>query len=175
MKPIKADIGPPRGGLDPGDDGPLARPVFGLVAGVEEAAVFGHLTSKEAQGQCAKCHSVDRKPDGNVVVNWTPGPLDGETERITRYAHSPHFGVVGKTGCLTCHVIDDKAKYLASYAAPGPVPATSNFRPMPHNLCADCHTSKSAGENCLQCHTYHVEPIPMRFLRTGISGGKVGR
>lgn len=33
----EADIGPPRGGLDPGDNLALARPAFDLVAGLEEA------------------------------------------------------------------------------------------------------------------------------------------
>ncbi|MBT5894529.1 MAG: hypothetical protein HOH61_01415 [Rhodospirillaceae bacterium] len=136
------------------------------------AAVFKSLTGKNAQGSCAKCHSVDERPDGSKQVNWGPRAIGQVHDRLTAFSHAPHFGVVGAKGCLTCHQIDDKAKYQASYAQPDPKKIASNFSPLPRAVCTDCHNAKFAGETCLTCHNYHAGRIETPFLTTKIPDHK---
>ena len=80
------------------------------------AAVFDNLASKDAQGSCTKCHSVDGlgvdrlgvdglKGKGRVV-NFSPTSVATKQGRFTRFIHEPHFGVIGDRGCLTCHSLD---------------------------------------------------------------------
>ncbi len=135
-------------------------------------AVFKSLTGKNAQGSCTKCHSVDSSPAGAKQVNWGPRPVKQTTDRLTAFSHAPHFGVVGAKGCLTCHQIDEKAKYQQSYAQPDPAKFASNFSPLPRAVCADCHNPEFAGETCLTCHNYHAGLIETPFLATRIPGYK---
>ncbi len=135
-------------------------------------AVFMSLTHKNAQGGCTKCHSVDVKPTGGKQVNWRPRAVGQGKDRLTAFSHAPHFGVVGVKGCLTCHRIDENAKYQASYAQPDAAKFSSNFSPLPRSVCVDCHNTKLAGETCLTCHNYHVGLIEAPFLTTKIPGHK---
>ena len=131
-------------------------------------AVFRSLSGKNAQGTCAKCHSVDAKPGGGKQLNWGPRAVGQVKDRLTSFSHAPHFGVVGANGCFTCHQIDDQAKYQASYAQPDAENFASNFKPLPRGVCVDCHNTKFAGETCLTCHNYHAGLIETPFLATKI-------
>ena len=89
------------------------------------AAVFDNLASKDAQGSCTKCHSVDGlgvdglKGKGRVV-NFSPTSVATKQGRFTRFIHEPHFGVIGDRGCLTCHSLDKgQATDAAATAKPG--------------------------------------------------------
>lgn len=66
-------------------------------------AVFDFLTGKDAQGSCAKCHSVDDIPDNGRMVNFSPPSVKTKQGRFTHFVHEPHFGIMDKRGCLTCH------------------------------------------------------------------------
>jgi hypothetical protein len=141
-------------------------------AGGSGEAVFKSLTGKNAQGGCTKCHSVDPRPGGGKQVNWGPRAVGQVKDRLTAFSHAPHFGVVGAKGCLTCHQIDEKAKYQASYAQPDAAKFASNFSPLPRAVCVDCHNTKFAGETCLTCHNYHIGLIETPFLTTKFPGHK---
>ena len=67
------------------------------------AAVFDFLTSKDAQGSCTKCHSIDDIQGKGRVVNFSPLSVESKQGRFTRFIHEPHFGIIGNRGCLTCH------------------------------------------------------------------------
>ena len=84
------------------------------------AAVFDFLTSKDAQGSCTKCHSVDGLKGRGRVVNFSPTSVEAKKGRFTRFIHEPHFGVIGDRGCLTCHSLgENQAREAAATAMPG--------------------------------------------------------
>ena len=49
------------------------------------AAVFDFLTSKDAQGSCTKCHSVDDIRGKGRVVNFSPISVDEQTGTLHEF------------------------------------------------------------------------------------------
>ena len=88
------------------------------------AAVFDFLTSKDAQGSCTKCHSVDDIQGKGRVVNFSPPSVESKQGRFTNFIHEPHFGILENRGCLTCHNLEKGRPYLKSYEQGNP----QNFR-----------------------------------------------
>ena len=70
------------------------------------AAVFDFLTSKDAQGSCTKCHSVDDFQNKGRIVNFSPASVESKQGRFTTFVHEPHFGIMDNRGCLTCHSLE---------------------------------------------------------------------
>lgn len=70
-------------------------------------AVFDFLTSKDAQGACTKCHSVDDIPGKGRVVNFSQPSAETKQGSFTHFIHEPHFGIIGNRGCLTCHNLEN--------------------------------------------------------------------
>ena len=123
------------------------------------SAVFDVLTNKDAQGSCVKCHSIDAT-DGNARrVNFAPLTVDNKKGQFTRFIHEPHFGVIGNRGCLTCHTLEDGRTYLKSYEQSNPKSFAPEFSAVKKDLCQTCHTSGKARQDCLQCHSYHVNDV----------------
>jgi len=120
------------------------------------AAVFNALTSKDAQGSCTKCHSVDEIQSKGRVVNFSPPSADSKKGQFTHFIHEPHFGIMADRGCLTCHSIEKDRPYLKSYEQGNPKSFTSNFGTVEKELCQTCHNSSMARQDCLTCHKYHV-------------------
>ncbi|MFN0219560.1 MAG: hypothetical protein ACKVP4_12195 [Hyphomicrobium sp.] len=71
------------------------------------ASVFDFLTSKDAQGSCTKCHSVDDIQGKGRVVNFSPTSIKSKQGRFTNFIHEPHFGIMENRGCLTCHKLEN--------------------------------------------------------------------
>jgi hypothetical protein len=141
------------------------------------AAVFDFLTSKDAQGSCTKCHSVDDIRGKGRVVNFSPPTVAGKRGRFTNFIHEPHFQAVGigqrigileNHGCLTCHVLEKGAPYLKSYEQGNPKNFVSNFGGVKKDLCQTCHTSSTARQDCLLCHKYHVNGVNTPIMNTKI-------
>jgi hypothetical protein len=141
------------------------------------AAVFDFLTSKDAQGSCTKCHSVDDIRGKGRVVNFSPPSVAGKRGRFTNFIHEPHFQAVGigqrigileNHGCLTCHVLEKGAPYLKSYEQGNPKNFVSNFGGVKKDLCQTCHTSSTARQDCLLCHKYHVNGVNTPIMNTKI-------
>ncbi len=132
------------------------------------AAVFDFLTSKDAQGSCAKCHSVDDIRGKGRVVNFSPPSVKNKQGRFTNFIHEPHFGVMEKRGCLTCHDIEKGRPYLKSYEQGNPHNFVSNFGAVKKELCQTCHTSSMARQDCLLCHKYHVNGVVTPIINTRI-------
>ena len=127
------------------------------------AAVFDFLTSKDAQGSCTKCHSVDDIRGKGRLVNFSPPSVESKRGRFTNFIHEPHFSVMEKRtgilenrGCLTCHSLEKGRPYLKSYEQGNPQSFASNFGAVKKDLCQACHTSTMASQGCLLCHKYHV-------------------
>ena len=132
------------------------------------AAVFDVLTGKDAQGSCTKCHSVDDVPGKGRFVNFSPPSVESKQGRFTNFIHEPHFGVVEKRGCLTCHSLEKGRPYLQSYEQGNPKNFTSNFGAVKKDLCQTCHTSSMARQDCLLCHKYHVHGVITPIMNTKI-------
>ena len=120
-------------------------------------ALFKSLAAPKAPGFCIKCHSVDGRSDGNLVVNWLPArPVQNE-HPFTKFSHRSHFSLLDQRGCLDCHRVNHKAEYQKAFENnTAPEKFTSNFAPMNKAVCTACHTPDGAGDNCLKCHEYHV-------------------
>ena len=141
------------------------------------AAVFDFLTSKDAQGSCTKCHSVDDIQGKGRVVNFSPPSVESKQGRFTNFIHEPHFQAVGigqrigileNRGCLTCHNLEKGRPYLKSYEQGNPQNFVSNFGEVKKDLCQTCHTSSTARQDCLLCHKYHVNGVITPIMNTKI-------
>ncbi len=132
--------------------------------------VFDRLTGKDAQGKCAKCHSVDSGDGDSLKINWSPFSVTNSLERFTKFSHEPHFGLFGEKGCVACHEINGAAKYQQTYKANDPKVFASNFKPVEQQVCTVCHQKTAAGEGCLLCHIYHVENISTPIMQTKLPG-----
>jgi cytochrome c1 len=137
------------------------------------AAVFDYLTSKDAQGSCTKCHSVDDIQGRGRVVNFSPPSVASKQGRFTNFIHEPHFGILenrvgmrDNRGCLTCHNLEKGRPYLKSYEQGNPQNFASNFGAVKKDLCQTCHTSSMARQDCLTCHKYHVNGAITPIMNT---------
>ena len=134
------------------------------------AAVFDYLASKDAQGSCTKCHSVDDIPGKGRAVNFSPPSIESKQGRFTKFVHEPHFGALNNKndGCLTCHNLEKGRPYLKSYEQGDPQTFVSNFGAVKKELCQTCHTSSMARQDCLLCHKYHVNDVITPLIDTKI-------
>jgi hypothetical protein len=66
------------------------------------------LATSEADGKCAKCHSVDITPDARQV-NWHQKRRDLKQRGFTRYVHRPHLIQPKLRDCVACHSLDGPA------------------------------------------------------------------
>jgi len=132
------------------------------------APVFDMLSDKQAQGQCAKCHSVDGVRGENRSVNWKPFKVLRSSKKFTKFSHEPHFGQFKDKGCLACHVVDSDAKYTDTYKSLDPKVFVSNFKPVKQQQCSECHQPKIAGQTCILCHVYHMDNVITPILTTRI-------
>jgi len=132
------------------------------------AAVFDFLTSKDAQGSCTKCHSVDDIQGKGRIVNFSPPSAETKRGRFTNFIHEPHFGVTQNRGCLTCHNLEENRPYLKSYEQGNPHIFTSNFGAVNKDLCQTCHATNKVRQDCLTCHKYHVNGVISPIINTKI-------
>ena len=132
------------------------------------AAVFDYLTSKDAQGSCTKCHSVDDIKSKGRLVNFAPLSIESKQGRFTNFIHEPHFGTMDDRGCLTCHTIEKGRPYLKSYEQGNQQNFASNFGAVKKDLCQTCHTASKARQDCLTCHKYHVNGVITPIMNTKI-------
>lgn len=137
----------------------MGRPQGGLAE-----PVIRMLTKKGAPGQCAKCHSIDKTDTGALTVNWMPVSPADTLGDFTRFSHEPHFSIMDDRGCLTCHDLNPKADYAATYGTYDPAVFQSNFNPIEQASCRQCHTAEASGEDCQLCHAYHISVIDTKHM-----------
>ncbi|MEC9356937.1 MAG: hypothetical protein VX836_03585 [Pseudomonadota bacterium] len=118
----------------------------------------------QAPGACTQCHSIDAvttmhadaPPSVVRMVQWKPRAAVSYEHHFTEFDHSKHFSMVGDSGCTTCHRLDAEAPYAESFDDQDPHSFASNFTPIEQTVCLDCHQAERAGDNCTQCHRYHI-------------------
>lgn len=139
-------------------------------------AIFERLSDPKAPGRCAKCHSVDRRPDKGFRINWRAGSGSAPGDRLTRFRHGPHLTLTsGRDGCATCHKFDRDADYAASFDDRDPGSFASNFASIDRGTCAGCHTPDKAGSACTQCHNYHGTEPRSQAVTTRMRDDAMGR
>ncbi len=144
----------------------LTGPKATLGAANPAAEVFDALTGKDAQGSCAKCHSVDAVKGRGRTINFPPLSVAMKQGRFTRFVHEPHFNVVGKRGCMTCHNLEKDRPYLKGYEQGDPLKFQTEFSPVKKETCKTCHAEGRARQDCLLCHKYHLPNVTAPVTET---------
>ncbi len=144
----------------------LTAPAGGEGASNPSAAIFEALTHKDAQGSCTKCHSVDAAQGKGKAVNFSPLTAGQKSGQFTRFVHEPHFRVTGDRGCTTCHELEKGKPYLKSYEQGDPRAFAPQFSSVSKDRCQSCHTTGKARQDCLLCHTYHVNGVKTPITET---------
>ena len=169
----------------------IAAAKVGKVEHAEEllgyASDFWQGFETTGAGKCLKCHTLDRRVDGSMSINWMPASADPKARPITKFKHGSHVrlpemmrseGVLGSSEtCGSCHVVESSEAHLEVYREEysssnhDPYRFHSGFKHLELNSCASCHTEDRAGNDCLQCHQYHATPSPLaRSLASFIRG-----
>lgn len=129
------------------------------------ASLMDAIGTPKSPGGCVGCHSVD-KTDGPGVVNWVSRQPKPAEVGFTDFFHAKHFALIGDKGCATCHTLNADADYGAGFSDFDNSTFSSNFSPLSQEVCADCHTASVAGNQCTQCHNYHVGEFPPAAVDT---------
>ncbi|QDT06071.1 Doubled CXXCH motif (Paired_CXXCH_1) [Rubripirellula lacrimiformis] len=141
------------------------------------------ILENQAVAACVRCHPGAVSQDRPTT--WTTQPLVGRRGGFTKFTHSPHLNIAGLSDCLHCHQIDpdfgqgpmgsgdgpqDRSEgggaglNLTSAAATtvnagvGQAIPAHDFLPMQIGDCASCHRPDAAGDACVKCHRYHIDP-----------------
>lgn len=136
----------------------------------DTALAFAALTDEGAQGQCTKCHSIDRTANGHRKINWLPAARDTTAGGLfTRFAHQPHFAIPTDKGCMSCHQLEEASDdFKKGFEDHDPDTFASNFKAMSRAQCGECHKTAGAGTDCLTCHAYHVEGVVTPAMTTKV-------
>jgi len=78
---------------------------------------FDALSTAEADGKCAKCHSIDVTPSAQVV-NWHQKHRDRRKRGFTEYAHVPHLIQPELSDCTACHSMGDETRPVIAAITP---------------------------------------------------------
>jgi hypothetical protein len=112
-----------------------------------------------APGTCGSCHSIDRAPAGGLMVNWHAKQHSSE-RHFTVFSHSPHVLQTQLADCTACHPFAEAAHVMATYTQTNPSEFAAGFHALTRQDCAGCHKPDAAGDDCTQCHRYHVRLLP---------------
>ncbi len=141
--------------------------------------LFQERVTPGATGRCMKCHTFDKTSDGSFAINWESSHELKSIREFTFFSHGPHLTFISSQtqsseqnpsriqDCQSCHPLNPADPQFVN-------PAFSQTDGMPHSdnnyhstlglispskqNCAKCHQKQLAGDNCLQCHNYHIHP-----------------
>lgn len=137
------------------------------------------MVAPESTGRCLKCHSVNSSSKDGLTVNWQTLHGHRAMRGFTRFSHKPHLTLLSSDvdvvrkgeHCETCHALTDESFSLVNQAfqledgMPNPQVTKCSalgVGAVQRQDCASCHTQSLAGDNCLQCHNYHVHEDSIR-------------
>jgi hypothetical protein len=119
------------------------------------------ISPKEGVGGCVKCHAVSETTtiDGKKKLDIEWNYKEAITRPHSNYSHSSHIEIMGnKSSCSNCHILDDKAEYMASFKEFEPSKWSSNFSSIKRETCVQCHKKSQINQDCKSCHIYHLNP-----------------
>lgn len=139
--------------------------------------ILRDLAAPESTGRCLKCHTLEPAENGGLQVNWTTDHGQDSDRGFTWFSHKPHLTLLSSQQeteaigadqrCESCHALDDESFGLVDpdftledgMPRPAGVPcAAVGMTSTQRSTCVRCHTQDLAGDNCLQCHNYHIHP-----------------
>jgi hypothetical protein len=97
-----------------------------------------------------QCWKIEQRPNG--------------LRELTRFNHDPHLTINSLRDCRSCHAmkkLDATQVSEQGWSTMGRA-TRSEFQSVQKDMCATCHTKKSAGDACTQCHNYHAHVAPER-------------
>ena len=129
------------------------EPEFFVVEPVTGTPVAITETVEEDPVELAK----QAKDDKALQIEW--GAVNRSKSPFFAYNHEPHLNFL-KVGayCETCHKVDPGADISKAFKQFDPMIASSSFKPIKKETCAECHGRGAVAQNCLECHKYHNEP-----------------
>lgn len=117
------------------------------------------LGSKDAPGQCIRCHRLEATTKGHRIHWLAPHNKAGS---FTQFNHQPHLTALKSDDCRYCHVFNQENLYKKALKdTEAKIPYQGNFTPMAKTLCQQCHHSSGVGDECSRCHTYHGGKTPL--------------
>jgi predicted Zn-ribbon and HTH transcriptional regulator len=93
------------------------------------------------------CWKIDQRPNAR--------------RELTKFNHTPHLSINSLRDCQSCHKLkklNDQQLTEQGWSDRGRT-LRSEFVPLEKHQCASCHTTRSAGDACTQCHNYHVHGL----------------
>jgi hypothetical protein len=103
-----------------------------------------HASTEDIDGYCWK---IEQRPNA--------------LREITKFNHTPHLSINSLRDCQSCHTmkkLNEQQTAEQGWSDRGRT-TRSEFLPIQKNQCASCHTARSAGDACTQCHNYHVHGL----------------
>lgn len=122
----------------------------------ERRAIVTQATSGKAAGLCGQCHPPQARSE-RLAIAWR---TDTNAKRgFTKFSHRPHLIQPQLADCAHCHTLrsDGSQSGFVSHGAD-----RSDFEPLKKQSCVGCHHAGAAGDTCLQCHRYHVDPTAVK-------------
>ncbi len=118
-----------------------------------EAAIASRVWQTPAIAACVTCHP---QRDAAGPPRWLSQPANDGHKGFTKFKHQPHFNLPILADCQYCHQVQEQGNSVrfASTQAAG----QAEFKSLGKAACAVCHTRQAAGDNCTQCHNYHITP-----------------
>jgi hypothetical protein len=117
-------------------------------------------------GRCVKCHSIDFEK-GRRGFNWSQQATRTQSKPFTKFTHEPHLINGSEIRCQKCHTFEEKfvtpPQILDAdfFSLTGELRMETSgrgcdFAEIKTSNCSQCHQSSLAGDNCLDCHNYHI-------------------
>jgi len=126
-------------------------------------------------GQCLKCHRLNKNGENTAEnpIHWASYQAK-QSKDFTYFTHLPHLMTKKEKlsenekwkneTCFNCHqFIKDDAILnqiisTVETKAEKSKKTLTEFLPIKKSQCSACHNPKKIGENCLNCHNYHIVP-----------------
>ncbi len=112
------------------------------------------LLSTQAISSCLRCHVSATESTGS----WQANNLVRDRGQFTAFSHSPHLNIASLSDCTACHQVKQDFHFDVSTVSHLPHSPGSDFDPIRRHDCATCHTKTAAGDSCVGCHRYHIDP-----------------
>lgn len=129
-------------------------------------ACLNEFSRPGATGACLTCHSVQSTGNDQMVINWSGRDRLNEPKGFTHFSHRPHLTQPELANCTACHQMDtspqtttyESVSLASATKLVSGAETTNDFVTLRQTTCIECHHPKGAGDNCSQCHNYHIDP-----------------